>query len=312
MKCTRRFNRLSTRAVVTSLLSLVGMTLACDKAPVAPTPPPAVIVAPSITSISPPGGLIGEPVTIAGTGFLPGATLTLDGVPAKVTDLTSTAIMATTPTHAAGVVDVVVTNIGGQKGILTRAFTFIATPVAVTAASPAEGLTNDAVSIVGTGFLTGATLTLDGVKARVTGLTATLITAVSPFHAAGVVDVVVTNPGGQIGTLSGGYTYQVVTITASPSLATSGDLLTMSWVSPSGRSVIGGGDSIALYRVGDLDSAKTYGCCLHTGGVTSGTATLAAPAQPGQYEFRFSVGDTSAARSNPVTVTAAASPSIRR
>ena len=48
----------------------------------------------------------------------------------------------------------------------------------------------------------------------------------------------------------------------------------------------------------------------HLCGATSGTSTLSAPPQPGQYEFRYMVGDTAVARSGPVTVSASASPLV--
>jgi hypothetical protein len=107
---------------------------------------------------------------------------------------------------------------------------------------------------------------------------------------------------------------QGISLTASPSLVTSGDQLTMSWVAPSGRGCIGGGDWVALYRVGDPDitgAANGHSDLwfLHLCGATSGTSTLNAPPEPGQYEFRYMVGETSVARSSPVTVSASASPS---
>src|SRR5438093_7939270 len=46
----------------------------------------------------------------------------------------------------------------------------------------------------------------------------------------------------------------------------------------------------------------------HLCGATSGTSTLNAPTDPGEYEFRYMVGDAAVARSNPVTASAAASP----
>jgi hypothetical protein len=190
----------------------------------------------------------------------------------------------------------------------------------VTAISPTAGPIGEQVRVAGTGFLSGATLTLDGVAARVTGVNSagTLIVATTPVHAAGTVDVVVTNPGGQLGTLTGGYTFvrfDVFSVTASPSLVTSGAQLTMSWVAPSGRGCSGGGDWVAIFRVGDPDiTGATNGHSNlwfeHLCGATSGTSTLSAPPQPGQYEFRYMVGDTAVARSGAVTVSASASPLI--
>ena len=85
----------------------------------------------------------------------------------------------------------------------------------------------------------------------------------------------------------------------------------MSWVAPSGQGCNGGGDWVAIYRVGDPDiTGATNGHSDlwfdHLCGATSGTRTLSAPAQPGQYEFRYMVGATAVARSNPVTVSASA------
>ena len=182
-----------------------------------------------------------------------------------------------------------------------------AVPLAVTSISPATGLSGDAVSISGTGFLPGATVTLDGVRANVRASASTVITVITPVHGAGTVDVVVTNPGGQSGTLTGGYTFEAVSVTASPSLVTSGGQLTMSWEAPSGRGCTGGGDWIAIFRVGDPDitgAANGHSDLwfVHVCGATSGTETLSAPTEPGQYEFRYLVGAASVARSSPVTV----------
>jgi hypothetical protein len=189
------------------------------------------------------------------------------------------------------------------------------TGLTVTSISPTVGVTGEQVRVAGIGFLSGATVTMDGVAARLISVASTGIIAITPIHAAGTVDVVVTNPEGQSGTLTGGYTFvpaEAFSLTASPSLVTAGGQLTMSWVAPSGRGCIGGGDWVALYRVGDPDiSGAANGHSdlwfLHVCGATSGTSTLSAPLQPGQYEFRYIVGDTGVARSSPVTVSASAS-----
>jgi hypothetical protein len=182
------------------------------------------------------------------------------------------------------------------------------------------------VWVTGTGFERGATVTLDGVAAFVRNVGApgpqgTVIVASAPVHAAGTVDVVVTNPAGQSGTLTGGFTFvpvevfSLVSLTTSSSLVTSGGQLTLSWVAPRGRGCNGGGDWLALYRVGDPDTTGAANgdsdlWFVHLCGATSGTSTLKAPPQPGQYEFRYMVGDFSVARSNPVTVSASTSPLI--
>ena len=64
-------------------------------------------------------------VTITGTGFLAGATVSLGGTAATgVTVVSSTSITATTAAHAAGAVNVVVTNTDSQSGTLTNGYTY--------------------------------------------------------------------------------------------------------------------------------------------------------------------------------------------
>jgi hypothetical protein len=111
----------------------------------------------------------------------------------------------------------------------------------------------------------------------------------------------------------GPVTLEGISLTASPSVVTSGDQLTMNWVAPSGRGCNGGGDWVAIFRVGDPDNTGAANghsdlWFVHLCGATSGTSTLSAPRQPGQYEFRYMVGDTGVARSNAVTVNASTSP----
>jgi hypothetical protein len=84
-------------------------------------------------------------------------------------------------------------------------------------------------------------------------------------------------------------------------------------VAPSGRGCTGGGDWVALFRIGDPDitgAANGHSDLwfVHLCGATAGTSTLSAPLQPGQYEFRYMVGDSGVARSNAVTVNASTFP----
>ena len=78
---------------------------------------------PTIGSITPITGTAagGTAVTITGTGFLAGATVTFGGTAATgVTVASSTSITATTPAHAAGTVSVVVSNTDSQSAILAN------------------------------------------------------------------------------------------------------------------------------------------------------------------------------------------------
>jgi hypothetical protein len=171
--------------------------------------------APTVTGVSPATGSTsgGTSVTVSGMGFQYYATVTIGGVNATgVTTVNSTTITATTGAHAAGTVDVVVRNPDNQSGSKTNAYTYgaFAPPPSVTSAypnfGPAAGGTN--VTITGSSFVSGATVTFGGAAAPgVTFVNSTTLTLTTPAHATGTVNVVVQNPDSQTGTLTNGYFY---------------------------------------------------------------------------------------------------------
>lgn len=164
--------------------------------------------------------------------------------------------------------------------------------------------------INGYGYQAGATVTVDDQAVAVIEVTPTVIVARTAAHPAGTVDLVVTNPDGQSARLSGGYQFGVFTITAAPTVAAPGDQVTVSFTAPAGRNCNGGGDWIAIYRVGDPDDTGASNGHSdiwydHLCGAVGGSRTLTAPEQPGDYEFRYLVWDTSVARSERVVIRAA-------
>jgi hypothetical protein len=168
--------------------------------------------APTVTSVSPNSGPAtgGTAVTITGTNFVSGATVTLGGTAATNVVVTSaTQITATTAAHAAGAVTVAVTNPDTQTGSLTNGYTYVAAPT-VTGVSPSSGPTTGgtAVTITGTNFVSGAAVMFGATAAtNVVVTSATQITATTPSSATGAVNIVVTNPDAQRGTLTNGFTY---------------------------------------------------------------------------------------------------------
>ena len=83
----------------------------------------------TVTSVVPGSGRItgGSPITINGTGFVNGATVTVGGNAAtSVVFISSIKLTAHTPAHAAGQVNVTVTNPDTTNGTLTNGFTYIA------------------------------------------------------------------------------------------------------------------------------------------------------------------------------------------
>lgn len=205
----------SARLGALSLLAFVALTLGCEsKPPSAPTttttaPPIALTVAGLSPNTGTPAG--GTVVTMTGSGFRSDTIVTFDGTAAKVTFLNSEYIMVTTPSKAAGPVDVVATNPDGQSGRLSGAFTYtVFPPPSVTGVSENVGSTRGgaALTVTGAGFRTGAVVTFGGTTVHNYVFKPTTIIATAPAHPAGTVDVVVTNPDGQSSTLAGGYTYE--------------------------------------------------------------------------------------------------------
>lgn len=176
--------------------------------------------APAITSIAPSSGSIGggTSVTITGTNFSTGATVTFGGTAASSVNVTSTtSITAVTPAASAtGTVAVKVTNADGQSATFTG-FIYTPAPPSITSVSPNSGPTsgNTAITISGSGFQSGATVTIGGLPVRavtvVNGNTINAITGLGPAtqQATQPQDVVVHNPDGSTITRSGGFTWSV-------------------------------------------------------------------------------------------------------
>ncbi|MSU59683.1 MAG: hypothetical protein EXS35_16210, partial [Pedosphaera sp.] len=168
---------------------------------------------PSIISVAPTNGPVagGTLVTITGSNFVSGLTVTFGSSnAASVNFSNSTLITAVSPAHAAGVVDITVVNPDLQSALATNAFTFIAPPL-VTSVTPTNGpdAGGTLVTIAGSNFVSGLTVTFGSSNAASVNFSnSTLITAVSPAHAAGVVDVTVQNPDSQTATATNAFTFE--------------------------------------------------------------------------------------------------------
>jgi IPT/TIG domain len=141
----------------------------------------------------------GTKVTITGSGFADGATVTFGKDSARrVTVESSTRITAVTPAGRLGRVPVGVRNPGLPAALLDDAFTYVAAPV-ITAVRPAKGPVDGGtkVTITGSGFGPDAVVGVGNVvidDAKV--VSESTITLVMPPAAKPIkVDVSVTNPG---------------------------------------------------------------------------------------------------------------------
>ncbi|MEW5848702.1 MAG: IPT/TIG domain-containing protein [Myxococcota bacterium] len=219
----------------------------------APPPPTVVNVRPSV-------GNAGEAtlVTITGTGFRPGALVTVGGLGAISTYVSSTELTAIFPAHAAGFVDVTVTNQDGQSSTLGNAFSYVtAPPPTITSVSPDSALTVDTtlVTVTGSNFTSTTVVSVDGVDVDTVVISAFEASATFPPHAAGDVDVTVTNGDGQSAVLPGGFTY----INPPPTV----DSVNPAVAPPSGNT------SVVVSGSGFLPGADVY-----FGGLLAGSTTL--------------------------------------
>jgi len=87
-------------------------------------PLPATTPPPKISELSQKTGPAGTPVTIKGDNFVQGAKVNFGGAAAIVGVITPASIAITTPTHAAGAVDVEVINPDAKNDILRGGFTY--------------------------------------------------------------------------------------------------------------------------------------------------------------------------------------------
>jgi hypothetical protein len=206
----------ATRTVRTAAqLTLVAAGLAGLLACGPPTrPTPAATFA--VNAVAPGAGSTLGPtqVTIYGSGFTPGARVSVDAVDVPATVAGATHISATLPGHAAGSVEVVVTNGDGERRTVPSGFTYVAPappppPMQIERVEPLVGSTSGGtlLAIFGPSLQRGATVSIDGkvVPAELGDFSALYID--TPAHAPGPVDIVVTNPDGQTSRLTGGFTY---------------------------------------------------------------------------------------------------------
>ncbi|MEM7151565.1 MAG: IPT/TIG domain-containing protein [Myxococcota bacterium] len=231
------------------------------RAPVPPAPPvpqvPGVAAATSaldrafeysaaeITSIEPAQGPAtgGTDVTIKGRGFLVliDDSAQVGGVPLTgVNVVDANTITGTTDAaNAPGASDVSVRNNNGEAAVtLAGAFTYVA-QATVTKANPASGPAGTAITIEGTAFVEGATVSVGGVAAtNVEVASETAIKCVVGAHDAGQVNVEVTNPDGPTGRLDNGFTYTALAIEPARGLPAGGEQVTIKIPGPVGEDVV--------------------------------------------------------------------------
>lgn len=233
---------------------------------------------PSVGSVTPLSGPVtgGTPITIDGANFVSGATVALDGAAATgVAFVSATRLTALTPAHTAGPVNVAVTNPDGSAGSLPAAFTYGSGP-ALLGISPSLGSTSGGtvVTLSGTNFVTGATVTFGGAPALTSAVSDDrTISATTPTHAEGMVDVAVVNPDGQSAMLPGAFAYRLppslsgINPTSGPSSGGTPVTLNGTNLAPNATVTFGGAPASNLTWVSA--SAMTMVTPAHSGGGVS-------------------------------------------
>jgi len=234
--------------------------------------------------------------------------------------VSSTKITVNAPAHAAGTVDVTVTTPGGTSAIVAGdKFTYIAAPT-ITGISPASGdiAGGTLVTVTGTN-LTGATAVKFGTTAgtSVTVVSSTKITVKAPAHAAGIVDVTVTTPGGTSAIVAGDkYTYTarpiVTSITPKLGPLTGGALVTITGYQFTGATAVKFGNTLGTSKTVVSSTKITIRSPAHAAGTLDVRVTTAKGTSPvirgDQYIYTTrpivtSISPTSGTHSGGTTVT---------
>lgn len=164
----------------------------------------AALPEPTLTAVDPTSGPTagGTLVTLSGSDFIPDCTATFGGSAEVATDLVdSGTLQATTPTHAAGSVDVTVDCSTGSS-TLSGGFLFT-DALAITGVSPPSGAPGREVILIGTGFDSAATVHFESISSAVVFVSPTELRVTVPDLPPGTVTITVTNPGGESSTFPG-------------------------------------------------------------------------------------------------------------
>ncbi len=166
---------------------------------------------PSVNALNPVVGAAagGTEVVLDGADFDAGVSVSVSGTPATIVSSTSDRLVVRMPAHAPGTVDIVVTNADSQSVSRPGAFTYVNDGPAITHVLPGSGSVagDTPVSIVGSGFMAGATVTFNGVPASVVSISPGQIDVRTPTGTAGPATVRVTLPGNRSATATDAFSY---------------------------------------------------------------------------------------------------------
>jgi len=248
--------------------------------------------APTITGLASIGSAANEAyadgslnLTVNGTDFVSGATITVGGVACPVTDAYASIPTAIECNLAPGTGsrDVVILNPDAQSHTFGTQLTYINAPVVSSLSiSFGQAIGTDSITITGTDFRAGATVSIGGISCAGPVVTSTTIDCTTGARATGLVDVVVTNSyDGQTGTLSNSFTYvgvpTIASVTPNNGPLTGGTTITLSGVNYiTGATVSIDGSSCTGLNVVD---SNTITCVTPIGSAGAVDVVITNPAQ---------------------------------
>jgi len=273
-----------------ALVGMAGGGLACHRDS-SPGPTGPTVYPLQISAVAPLVGATEERTTVvvSGSGFEPGARVTFDGALAETVSQTAYSISVMTPTvGVAGAVPVAVTNPNGETVTFPLRFTFA--ELGLTGIESAAGIPTMMTKMKMAVLPAGARVAFGEVETIVSVSPTLGIWArvpVQPEGAPNVVDVTIIRADGRRTTLPSAFTYLPVVITPSVQTLTAGSVFSVQLINPVNWYNDFFYDLLGLYRVGSpATSAPVWDMEVWT---DRETGTLAAPPEPGDYEFRFLV-----------------------
>lgn len=208
-----------------------------------------VVGSPSVTSFTPASGSMGGglDVTITGANFQAGAIVRFGTVAGTVTSQSATRLVVRTPAQAAGLVSLSVLNPDGHGVQVPQAFTYLAAPPTVSTVSPTRGPAagGTEVTLTGTNFAAGVSVSVDSLTAPVVSFTPTQLVVRMPAHAPAAAGLIVTNPDSQSVIPTASYTY----VEGGPAVT---------YVLPA-AGPIAGGNTVTIVGSGFSNSAVFFG-----------------------------------------------------
>ncbi|KPA11406.1 secreted protein containing Cell surface receptor IPT/TIG, partial [Candidatus Magnetomorum sp. HK-1] len=169
---------------------------------------------PEILSVDPSEVYVNEsvPITILGSNFQQGLTITLAGNDITEYTFTEDKLIFTSPSASPGMYDITVTNPDGKEVILEDALEYENPAPEIISVQPSKGHIdgNIPVTILGNNFQQGLVIKIAENDITEYTFSENQVTFINPSNAANIVDITVTNPDGKNTMLEGAFEYKEI------------------------------------------------------------------------------------------------------